>query len=74
MTYTSTDLSFAIRRFFGLLNNILMFLMSLILVVLSLHDTDDANKKVTRMWADAQRDGRPAEYRWRHLFNATTFD
>jgi len=24
----------------------------------------------TRMWADAQRDGRPAEYRWRPLFNA----
>jgi len=22
------------------------------------------------MWANAQRDGRPAEYRWRHLFNA----
>ena len=22
---------------------------------------------LTRMWADAQRDGRPAEYRWRHL-------
>jgi len=21
----------------------------------------------TRMWADAQRDGRPAEYRWRRL-------
>ena len=24
----------------------------------------------TRMWANAQRDGRPAEYRWRPLFNA----
>jgi len=23
-----------------------------------------------RMWADAQRDGRPAEYRWRPLLNA----
>jgi len=22
------------------------------------------------MWANAQRDGRPAEYRWRPLFNA----
>jgi len=22
------------------------------------------------MWANAQRDGRPAEYRWRSLFNA----
>ena len=24
----------------------------------------------TRMWANAQRDGRRAEYRWRPLFNA----
>jgi len=24
----------------------------------------------TRMWANAQRDGCPAEYRWRPLFNA----
>jgi len=23
------------------------------------------------MWANAQRDGRPAEYTWRPLFNAT---
>ena len=27
----------------------------------------------TRMWATAQRDGRPAEYRWRPLFNAAKF-
>jgi len=27
----------------------------------------------TRMWADAERDGRPAEYRWRPLFNAAKF-
>jgi len=25
------------------------------------------------MWANAQRDGRPAEYRWRALFNAAKF-
>jgi len=25
------------------------------------------------MWANAQRDGRPAEYRWRRLFNAAQF-
>jgi len=25
------------------------------------------------MWATAQRDGRPAEYRWRTLFNAAKF-
>ena len=24
---------------------------------------------LTRVWANAQRDGRPAEYRWRPLFN-----
>jgi len=28
---------------------------------------------ITRMWADAQRDGRPAEYSWRPLFNAAKF-
>jgi len=22
------------------------------------------------MWANVERDGRPVEYRWRHLFNA----
>jgi len=27
----------------------------------------------TRMWANAQRDGRPGEYRWHPLFNATKF-
>jgi len=25
------------------------------------------------MWANAQRDGRPAEYRWRRLFIAAKF-
>ena len=30
-------------------------------------------RKVTRMWANAQRDGRPGEYRWRPLFNAAKF-
>jgi len=29
--------------------------------------------QLTRMWANAQRDGRPAEYRWRPLFNAAKF-
>ena len=26
-----------------------------------------------RMWANAQRDGRPAEYRWRPLLNAAVW-
>jgi len=25
------------------------------------------------MWANAQRDGRPSEFRWRPLFNAAKF-
>jgi len=28
------------------------------------------NRTKLEMWANAQRDGRPAEYRWRPLFNA----
>ena len=32
-----------------------------------------SNSLETRMWANAQRDGRPAEYRWRPLFNAAKF-
>jgi len=27
----------------------------------------------TRMWANAERDGRPAEHRWCPLFNAAQF-
>ena len=30
-------------------------------------------KEETRMWANAQPDGRPAEHRWRRLFNAAKF-
>jgi len=29
-----------------------------------------ANQLKLEMWANAQCDGRPAEYRWRPLFNA----
>jgi len=29
---------------------------------------------LTGMWANAQRDGRPAEYRWCPVFNAAKFD
>ena len=29
--------------------------------------------QITRMWANAQPDGRPAEHRWRPLFNAAKF-
>ena len=30
-------------------------------------------KDRTRMWANVQRNGRPAKYRWRPLFNAAKF-
>jgi len=30
-------------------------------------------QKQTRMWVNAQRDGRPADHRWRTLFNAAKF-
>ena len=35
-------------------------------------ENDQGNNKL-EMWANAQRDGRPAEYRWRPLFNAAKF-
>jgi len=31
------------------------------------------NLNQLEMWANAQRDGRPAEYRWRPLFSAAKF-
>jgi len=31
------------------------------------------HKHKLEMWANAQRDGRPAEYRWRPLFNTAKF-
>jgi len=33
----------------------------------------EENEQLTRMWANAQRDGRPVEHRWRPLFNAAKF-
>ena len=37
-------------------------------------DSNQIYTKITRMWANCQRDGRPAEYRWRPLFNAAKSD
>jgi len=34
---------------------------------------DRGNRYELEMWANAQRDGRPAEHRWRPLFNAAKF-
>jgi len=35
--------------------------------------TKKEEEEQTRMWANAQRDGRPYEHRWRPLFNAAKF-
>jgi len=47
----------------------------------SVNQSSKSNKKTpatkhntrTRMWANAQRDGHPAEHRWGLLFNAAKF-
>ena len=37
------------------------------------HDNEDESRTKLEMWANAQRDGRPAEYRWRPLLNAAVW-
>ena len=39
----------------------------------NVHCTNTVKQTLTRMWANAQPDGRPAEHRWRPLFNAAKF-
>ena len=42
------------------------------LALLPLPKTRKKQNKL-EMWANTQRNGRPAEYRWRPLFNAATY-
>jgi len=44
-----------------------------VLVTAKDYSRQDHSSSELEMWANAQRDGRPAEYRWRPLFNATKF-
>ena len=37
------------------------------------YEAEVTKQSETRMWANAQPDGRPAEHRWRPLFNARKF-
>jgi len=37
------------------------------------HHFNYQKHKKLEMWANAQRDGRPAEYRWRPVSNAAKF-
>ena len=41
--------------------------------VVALADYKRQNIMQLEMWANAQRDGRPAEYRWRPLLNAAVW-
>ena len=68
LTFNEWSLKFTISR------SVLSYLRSMELTDVS-NDADVAfaKQQETRMWADAQRDGRPAEHRWRPLFNAAKF-
>jgi len=48
-------------------NGVLSFLNMLIII------TSGKTILQLEIWANAQRDGRPAEYMWRPLFNAAKF-
>jgi len=41
-----------------------------VVVSLRINEKTPENIIQLEMWANAQRDGRPAEHRWRPLFNA----
>jgi len=43
------------------------------LTTVSLFHCNRREQTTTRMWANAQRDGRPTERRWRPLFNAAKY-
>jgi len=61
--------------FFLLLSVFFFFLVSQVIVWTQTELTDFSTPTTveTRMWANDQRDGRPAEYRWCPLFNAAKF-
>ena len=53
-------------------------ILDFIYLLIQFRDASSVNVIVTgvfttRMWANAQRDGRPAKHRWRPLFNAAEF-
>ena len=42
-------------------------------VIYDKHEVEGETQPKLEIWANAQRDGRPAEHRWRPLFNAAKF-
>jgi len=64
------------EHFFYILSALCSFIDNIIEFSVKVSDyRRDVRLKNTQleMWANAQRDGRPAEYRWRPLFNAAKF-
>ena len=47
--------------------------MSMVRSIIAMVSVYVRSKNKLEMWANAQRDGRPAEYRWRPLFNAAVW-
>jgi len=45
----------------------------MICLLFASYDVIPGKHNQLEMWANAQRDGRPDEYRWRPLFNAAKF-
>ena len=45
----------------------------IIIIIIISRPSSPAAQCYTRMWAYTQYDGRPAEYRWRPLFNTAKF-
>jgi len=56
-----------------LLNILHWYYYLIVRTLLVFNDIQIGKDSITRKWANAQRDGRPAECRWRPLFNAATF-
>jgi len=68
LTFNKWSLKFTVSR------SVLSYLRSMELTEVSIDAIVTlAKQKQTRMWANAQPDGRPAEHRWRPLFNAAKF-
>jgi len=72
---TRPDSSLRYRRY---TNHLLTYLLtyyvtSEMLLLANLLTSTEKTKSKLEMWANAQRDGRPAEHRWRPLFNAAKF-
>jgi len=67
--YLALKVSYIVIGTVGVVDNLFVIVVFAMFIKI----TDKVIIIITRMWANAQRDGRPAEYRWRPLFNAAKF-